>query len=102
MSGECDKCGEHTMECICKMNINLEELPSPLQFAYIALTKSAIIFKKMERDKKFFLAFCEEIWNSMEMSDIDYLNETIDSQMEDDIEANLESYFKDKAKKNHD
>jgi len=43
------------------MTIDLEKLPTKLQFVYIAMTRSAIHFKEMGQDKNFFLAFCDEI-----------------------------------------
>lgn len=76
------------------MNIDLENLPAQLQFAYLAMTKTAIYFKEMGREKDFFLAFCDEIWNSMEMTDLKYLKDTLDGKMKKDIAPYVESYIK--------
>jgi len=76
------------------MTIDLESLPTPLQFAYIAMTKSAIYFKEMGKDQNFFLVFCEEIWNSMEMTDLEYLKSVLDGKMKKDIEPYVKSYIK--------
>lgn len=78
------------------MTIDLENLPAPLQFTYIAMTRSAIYFKEMGQDKDFFLSFSEEIWNSMEMTDIEYLKSVIGGKMRKDIEPHVESYIKNK------
>ena len=78
------------------MTIDIENLPAPLQFAYIGMTKSAIYFKEMGRDKDFFIAFAKEIWNSMEMTDLDYLKDVLEEKMEKDIKPHVDSYIKNK------
>lgn len=75
------------------MTIDLEKLPPAVQFVYIAMTKSAIFLKEIRNEKKFFLAFCEEIWDSMEMSEPDHLNEVLNDKMKKDIEPYVQSYI---------
>jgi len=72
--------------------MNLDELPPEVQFAYLAATKTAIQFKKMGLDKKFFIGFCEEIWNSMEMTDLNTLSDAIQSKMKKDVDKHLKNY----------
>ena len=79
------------------MTIDLESLPTPVQFAYIAMTKSAIYFKEMGQNQDFFLAFCEEIWNSMEMTDLEYLKDVLDGKMKKDIQPHVDSYIRSQA-----
>lgn len=79
------------------MVIDIENLPAPLQFAYIAMTKSAIYFKEMGQKKEFFLAFCDEIWNSMEMTDLEYLKDVLEGKMKKDIEPHVESYIRSRS-----
>lgn len=81
------------------MIFDIENLPAPLQFAYIAMTKSAIYFKEMGQNKEFFLGFCDEIWNSMEMTDLKHLKDVLEGKMRKDIEPHLESYIRNKSKK---
>lgn len=76
------------------MTINLESLPKPVQFAYISMTQSAIYFKECGHDKNFFLSFCDEIWNSMELSNLEYLKETLQEKMKKDIQPYVENYIK--------
>lgn len=76
--------------------MELDDLPPKLKFIYIAMTKSAIFFKEMERDKKFFLSFAEEIWNSMQLSDLEYLKNVLDEKMEMDIKPYVNLYLKRK------
>lgn len=77
--------------------MNIKNLPPTLQFVYIAMTKSAIHFKEMDRDKDFFLAFCEEIWNSMELTDLEYLKNVLNEKMKKDIGPYVESYINNKC-----
>lgn len=81
------------------MTIDLENLPPSLQFVYLAMTRSAIYFKEMDRDKDFFLAFCEEIWNSMEMTEIEKLKSILSEKMEKDIKTHLGDYIKNTYQK---
>lgn len=102
MSGECDECGRHTLECIRKGKIfymNIDNLPPKLKFCYIAMTKSAIYFKEMDQNKQFFLNFCDEIWNSMELSDLKEIKDTLDRKMEKDIKPYVQSYIEEKFRK---
>lgn len=79
------------------MTIDIENLPTALQFAYIAMTQSAIYFKEMGQEKEFFLAFCDEIWNSMEMTDLNYLKKVLEGKMKKDIEPHIKSYIRNKS-----
>lgn len=74
--------------------MDIEDLPPYVQFALMAMLKSAISFKETGKDKKFFLQFSEEIWNTMELSDLKYLKETLDGKMKKDIQPYIESYIK--------
>mgnify|MGYP001609195520 CR=1 FL=1 len=76
--------------------MNLDDLPPQLKFVYLAMTKSAIFFKEMERDKKFFLSFSEEIWDSMEITDLEHLKNVLNEKMEMDIKPYVDSYLKGK------
>ncbi len=76
------------------MTVNIEDLPGPLQFAYIAMTRTAIYFKDMDHDKIFFLSFCDEIWESMEMTDLQYLKDALEGKMKKDLQPLVESYVK--------
>jgi predicted AAA+ superfamily ATPase len=76
------------------MSIDLEKLPPAIQFAYIAITKTAIIFKEMEKDKNFFILFCKEIWDSMELTDVKKLDSILEGKMQKDIKPYVEDYIK--------
>ena len=78
--------------------MDLENLPPKIQFAYLAMTRLAINFKEMGHKKEFFLSFCDEIWNSMELSDVEYLKSVLDEKMEKDITTHLDAYIKNKGK----
>ena len=65
--------------------MDIENLPPELQFVFIAMLRSAICFKEMERNKKFFLNFAEEIWKTMELTDIEELKEIIHGRIKKDI-----------------
>ncbi len=73
------------------MDIDIENLPGELKFAYIAMTKSALFFKQIGRDKNFFLMFCDEIWKSMELSDMHDLNDVLQKSMQKDVESYIKS-----------
>jgi len=75
------------------MDMDIEGLPPKLQFVFMAMMKSAISFKEMERDKEFFLNFAQEIWDSMEMSNFEELKEIIDGKMRQDIQPYVKSYM---------
>ena len=79
------------------MDIDFEKLPTPLRFTYLAMTGCAISFKEMGREKDFFIAFAEEIWNSMEMTDLDYLKDVLEGKMKKDIEPLIESYMRNRC-----
>lgn len=64
--------------------MNSKDLPPSVQFMFIALTKSAILVKELGKDKDFFVALAEEIWNSMEMTDSNELKDIIDVKMFED------------------
>ena len=74
--------------------MDIENLPPKLQFVFMAMMQSAIHFKEMDKDKEFYLEFAKEIWNSMELSDFDYLKETIMGKMRKDIEPHVKNYMK--------
>lgn len=76
------------------MTIDLESLPVPLQFAYVTMTRSAIYFKEIGQKKDFFLNFCDEIWNSMELTDSEYLKDVLSEIMEKDIDLHMDTYMK--------
>lgn len=78
--------------------MDIDDLPPKVQFCFLAMLKSAIAFKEMKKDKEFFLGFSEEIWNSMELSDLDYLNETIEGKMKKDIQPYVDEYVKNQKK----
>jgi len=67
------------------MTIDIENLPPDAQFAYITMTKTAISFKEKGMDKNFFLYFSEEIWNSMELSDLEHLKNVLEEKMQKDL-----------------
>lgn len=60
--------------------------------------KSAIIFKEDFNNKQMFISFCEEMWNSVELNDIESLKKTIEGKMEKDIKPYVEKYIKNKSK----
>ena len=78
------------------MSIDLEKLPPELQFVYIALTKSAIYFKEMGMGKEFYLSFCSEIWDSMELTGLECLKDALKKKMEKDINPYVEEYIRNK------
>lgn len=80
------------------MSIDLDTLPLQAQFAYIAMTKTAIFIKEIGKDKDYFLDFCGEIWNSMEMSDLDTLKDVLQEKMKRDLNTHLKSYMRNKDK----
>ncbi len=78
--------------------MDLESLPIEIQFIYIAMTKSVIYFKELGQDKSFYLHFAEEIWNSMELVDLEYLKDTISKKMQKDLEPCIKAYMENKNK----
>jgi hypothetical protein len=74
--------------------MDIENLPPKIQFVFIAMMQSAIELKEMDKDKEFYLDFAKEIWESMELSDFDYLKEVIMGKMRKDIESHVKSYMK--------
>ncbi len=42
MSGECDKCGEHCLDCKCKTNITASDLQKYVNEAFTDVTKEHI------------------------------------------------------------
>jgi hypothetical protein len=80
--------------------MDTENWPPQLQFVFIAMMKSAIYFKEMGREKKFFCEFAKEIWVSMEMSDFDELKEIIEEKIRKDLEPFVKSYMENEKKSN--
>ncbi len=78
--------------------LDLENLPIQVQFCYISITKSAIFFKEMDKEKDFFLSFCDEIWKSLELTDLEYLKDVLNGKMKKDVDKHIESYLKNKVK----
>lgn len=78
---------------------DLEKLPDPVKFLYISMTQSAIYFMKTGRNKDFYLSFCNEIWKSIELSELKNVEDYLESYMKKQIEARLESYIRGKRKK---
>lgn len=78
------------------MNIDLEDLPAAWQFAYIALTQSAIFFKESGHGRDLFISFCDEIWKSMEMTDVQHLKSVLSEKMKKDLEPHVDAYIKRK------
>jgi len=78
--------------------MDIESLPPEVQFAYIATTKCAIMFKEMDYDKKLFLQFCDEIWNSMELTAVDELKSILQDKIKKDLEPYVKEYIKNSKK----
>jgi hypothetical protein len=68
--------------------IDLEKLPDTIQFIFLNMTLSAIYMKEMKRDKEFFVNFASDIWDSMEMSDLDSLKKIVKDKL-----MNIENYI---------
>jgi hypothetical protein len=77
-----------------EMDMDIKNLPPSMQLIFMAMMKSAIIIKEIGKDKSFFVDFAQEIWNSMEMSDLATLKDIIDGKMRDDIEPYVQKYMK--------
>lgn len=67
------------------MNFDIEALPLEIEFIYLALTKSAINIKMMGKKKDFFLDLCNEIWDSMELHDLNKLDSILHNHMKSKI-----------------
>lgn len=78
--------------------MDIDDLPNPIKFAYISMSRSAIHFKKTGKDRDFFVEFAREIWNSMELSDIDDLKNVLEQKMESEIKPHIESYIRNKKR----
>jgi len=78
--------------------IDIENLPPKLQFCVLAMFRSAINFKDMKMDKEFFVSFANEIWESMELTGVEYVREVIDGKMRIDIEPYVEDYINQRKK----
>ncbi len=76
--------------------MNIDDFNSDTKFLYFALTKSVLTAKRLKLTKKFFIDFANEIWDSMEMTDIDVLEKIIQDQMKDDVNKVLEDMKNDK------
>ena len=74
--------------------MDIKNLHPTMQFLFMAMMKSAIMVKEIGQEKQFFVNFAEEIWNSMEMSDLTELKDIIDGKMRDDIEPYVQKYMK--------
>ena len=79
--------------------MELEDLPPDIQFSFIAIMQSAILFKEQDRDEKEFLNFCKGIWESMELTDLETLKDIISGKMRKDVETSMEKYHSKKNKK---
>ena len=66
--------------------MELESLPKNLQFIFIAMLESAIKIKEQGHDKKFFTDFASEIWETMNLSDAEYLKKVIMGKMMKDMQ----------------
>lgn len=67
--------------------MNLDDLSESAQFAFIAMLQTAIRFKEGGKNKKFFVDFASEIWETMELSDIEYLKKVLMDRMMKDIKT---------------
>lgn len=79
--------------------MDIENLPDSIKFFYISMTQSAIYFKEMGQQKDVFLSFCEEIWDSMEMTDLENLKSVLSRKIRGDIQPYVDSYMKNKSNK---
>jgi hypothetical protein len=64
------------------------------KFLTIALVKSALMIKKMGRDRDHFTQLCGELWDSIELEGEDYMNSLINAQIRNDIQSHMEKYRK--------
>lgn len=77
--------------------MDLKNLSPRAQFLFMAMMNSAIMFKEMGKDRRLFVLFAEETWNSMEMSDFAELKDTIDGKMKQDLEPYVQQYMKSRT-----
>lgn len=57
----------------------IEDLPAEHQYVFITMMRAAVHFKEMGFGEKFFLNFAKGVWESMEMSELGYLKDVLDS-----------------------
>lgn len=73
--------------------MDIDDMPPGVKFVFIAMLQSAITFKEMEKDKKFFVSFAEEIWETMQLSDLEDLKETLQGYMKKEIQPAIKDYI---------
>ncbi len=66
--------------------LNLDKCPRT-KFLYMAMTKCALTIKSMDKNKEDFMDFAAEIWDSMILSDENYLNEFLNQSMKEDVQS---------------
>ncbi len=71
--------------------MDIKNLPLDVKFIYMAMTQSAIYMKKLKYDKESFINFASEIWESMNLNNIDDLESTLKNVMEKDVESYLKN-----------
>ena len=71
------------------MKLGGQELPPEAIFLYVCLTQGALKVHELGRDKKYFLKFAGEIWDSMLLSDPDTLKQTLMEYVAQDIQKYL-------------
>jgi|HubBroStandDraft_2_1064218.scaffolds.fasta_scaffold00031_54 hypothetical protein len=74
--------------------MNIEDMPRNLQFVFISLLRSAIIIKEEGKDKKFFINFASEIWEKMNLNDIEDLKNILSEYLKADIEKMMKEMNK--------
>lgn len=65
--------------------MKLDDLPASVKFMYMSMTQTAIYLKEMGRDRDYFVKFAKEIWDTMELNDMQTLKSALREQMEKDI-----------------
>lgn len=79
--------------------MNIEDLVDPVNFIYVAMTQSAISFKESGKNKDYYLSYCDEIWNSMELLELETLKDILKTYVKNEIKTRLHSLSTDKEKK---
>jgi len=72
--------------------IDIEKIPEDLKMCTLSILKIALTLKNTENDKKKYMEFCDEAWESMLLNDPDELNEAIDQMFILKIKESMEHY----------
>lgn len=65
--------------------MDLEKMPSDVQFVFKIMMQAALKVKSMGQPKTMFVKFASECWDSMLLNDEDELREILNLSMLDDI-----------------